>query len=77
MTCRNGDGSGLWPPMSEPNPDFADRTLEFWQPRTNRTLTAEDAREMTANVAGVFGLLAAWDRDGPQVHTGPGEEPKR
>jgi hypothetical protein len=42
--------------------DFTQRTLDLWQPRTSRQLTAEDAREMAANVSGFFCLLAEWDR---------------
>ena len=37
------------------------RTLDLWQPRTSRMLSAEDAREITANVSGFFRLLAEWD----------------
>jgi hypothetical protein len=41
--------------------DFTQRTLDLWQPRTGRKLTAEDVREMAANVSGFFRLLAEWD----------------
>jgi hypothetical protein len=43
--------------------DFSQRTLDLWQPRTARQLTAEDAWEMVANVSGLFRLLAEWDRE--------------
>ena len=43
--------------------DFNERTLDFWRPRTSCKLTQEDAREMAANVAGFFSLLAEWDRN--------------
>src|SRR5262245_21282565 len=42
--------------------DFNQRTLDLWQRRTARKLTAEDGREMAANVSGFFRLLAEWDR---------------
>jgi len=42
--------------------DFNRRTRDFWQRRTSRPLTEEDAREMAANVSGFFRLLAEWDR---------------
>ena len=37
-----------------------DQTLEFWQARSPKTLTREDAREMIENVAGFFQLLQEW-----------------
>jgi hypothetical protein len=43
--------------------DFIRRTLDLWQRRTTRKLSAEDAREMAANLSGFFRLLAEWDRD--------------
>jgi hypothetical protein len=45
-----------------PDEQFKERTRDFWQRRTSRQLTDEDAREMIANVAGFFRLLAEWDR---------------
>jgi hypothetical protein len=41
--------------------DFSRRTLDLWQRLTTRRLTAEDAREIAANVSGFFRLLAEWD----------------
>jgi hypothetical protein len=52
--------------MSENPIDFTARTLDLWQQRTSQKLTAEDAREMVANVSGFFRLLAAWDRERQQ-----------
>jgi hypothetical protein len=48
-----------------------------WQPRTSRPLTAEDAREITANLVGFFRLLAEWDRRDKegQAATGPKAAP--
>ena len=43
--------------------DFSQRTLDLWQSRIPRKLTAEDAREMAANASGFFRLLAEWDRE--------------
>ena len=37
------------------------RGLGFWQDRSSRLLTDEDAREMSSNLCGVFTLLASWD----------------
>ena len=33
-----------------------DETIQFWQPRTSRPLTPEDARQMVENVTGFFTL---------------------
>src|SRR5262249_13846820 len=45
-----------------PHKTLNERTLDFWQARTSRELTEEDAREIVANVSGFFRLLAEWDR---------------
>ncbi len=53
------------PPIALPaqgRGDLLDLTLEVFQPRTDRVLTREDAREMVENVTGLFGLLAKWER---------------
>jgi hypothetical protein len=44
-----------------PDKEFTQRTLDFWQSRTSRQITEEDAREMAVNVSGFFRLLAEWD----------------
>ena len=38
------------------------RTAATWQPRSQRTLTPEDAREIISNASGFFRVLAEWDR---------------
>jgi hypothetical protein len=45
-----------------PDKEFTRRTIDLWQRRTSRELTEEDAREITANMSGIFRLLAEWDR---------------
>lgn len=37
------------------------QTREFWQRRAHRSLTVEDARQITENVAGFFRTLEEWD----------------
>jgi hypothetical protein len=37
-----------------------EETIRFWQPRTSRPLTAEDARQMVENVTGFFTILQSW-----------------
>ena len=36
------------------------RTIALFQARTTRRLTAEDAREITANLTGFFRVLSQW-----------------
>ncbi len=35
-----------------------DRNLQFWQPRSPRKLTREDARQIATNMTRFFGILA-------------------
>ncbi len=37
-----------------------EETIQFWQPRTSRPLTPEDARQMVENVTGFFTTLQRW-----------------
>jgi hypothetical protein len=37
-------------------------TRKVWQPRIGRELTDADARQITHNIAGFFGVLADWSR---------------
>jgi hypothetical protein len=43
----------------EPLP-LLEETIRFWQPRTSRALTHEDARQMVENVTGFFTVLKSW-----------------
>ena len=47
--------------MATIDPTFLDKTVAFWQPRTARKLTREDARQMIENISGFFRVLAEWD----------------
>ena len=42
--------------------DLVLQTIEVWQPRSERRLTPEDAREIISNASGFFRVLAEWDR---------------
>jgi hypothetical protein len=44
------------------NDNLIGRTRQFWQPRTRRDLTDEDARQIAENVTGLFSILAEWSR---------------
>jgi hypothetical protein len=38
-----------------------EQALVVWQPRTSKTLSAEDAHEMARNVSGFFAVLRRWE----------------
>ena len=44
------------------NDYLIDRTIEMWQPRFNRALSHEDARQIVENVTGFFSILSEWSR---------------
>ena len=44
------------------NDKLIDRTRQVWQPRLGRDVSGEDARQITRNVIGFFGILAEWSR---------------
>lgn len=60
--------------MSEPRQEFLDETRRFWQKRTERPLSLEDARQIAANVAGVFQVLAQWAEAEDRRHPNPPQE---
>ena len=39
-----------------------EKTRKVWQPRMQRNLSDEDARQMAENVTGFFAILAEWSR---------------
>ena len=49
-------------PLREPAPDLLDRTLQVFQPRTERRLHREDAREIVHNLTGFFRVLMEWEQ---------------
>ncbi len=49
-------------PSQATNDNLIDRTRIVWQPRLGRDLDDEDARQVTQNVTGFFGILAEWSR---------------
>src|SRR5262245_55174828 len=53
-------GSTRWAPVPVNSP-LIDGTLEFWQPKTTRRLSREDAREIVENLTGFFLLLTEWE----------------
>ena len=49
-------------PASKRTNDLIDYTLEVFQPRTSRTLTREDGRQIAENLTGFFRVLQDWDK---------------
>lgn len=49
-------------PSNAANDNLIDRTIETWQPRHDRDLSSEDARQIVENVTGFFSILAEWAR---------------
>jgi hypothetical protein len=49
------------------NDDQIERTREVWQPRVGRNLSRDEANQITANVTGLFSVLAEWSRAELQV----------
>lgn len=47
--------------MSRHSDKFLDEAIKFWQPRMQRDLSQEDARQITENLSGFFRLLLEWD----------------
>lgn len=60
--------------MSEPTEQFLEQTRRFWQKRTDRPLSLEDARQIAANVAGLFQVLAQWAEAEDRPHLDPTKE---
>ena len=61
-------------PSREDQDELLDRTLSVFQPRTQRRLAREDAREIVQNLTGFFRVLPEWDRRaqaGPPVGVAP------
>ena len=47
---------------SAANDDLIDRTIALWEPRCQRDLSCEDARQIIENVTGFFSILHEWSR---------------
>ncbi len=60
--------------MSESRQKFLEDTRRFWQERTDRPLSLEDARQIAANVAGVFQVLVQWAEAEDRRHPSPHQE---
>jgi hypothetical protein len=47
-------------PSDAANDNLIDRTIALWQPRLQRKLSREDARQIAENVTGFFSILHEW-----------------
>ena len=56
----------------EGRPELIQDTIRFWEGRSGRQVSPEEAREMIENVVGYFSLLAEWD-SAEKAHTGNNE----
>jgi len=63
--------------MSEPTQPFLEQTRRFWQERTDRPLSLEDARQIAANVTGLFQILAEWAAAEDRQQSAPAMEVRR
>jgi hypothetical protein len=59
-------------PSHAANDNLIGRTRQFWQPRTCRDLTDEDARQVAENVTGFFSVLAEWSAEMSTPANDPG-----
>lgn len=48
--------------MEKIDPAFLDKTIQVWQPRSEKVLTRENARQMIENLSGFFQVLYEWDQ---------------
>ena len=53
--------------------EFIVRTIEIWQPRCQRRLNKEDARQIVESAVGFFSVLAEWD-DEAEAERPPAQE---
>ena len=44
------------------NDELLQKTREVWQSRLGRDLSRDEAKQITANIAGFFSTLAEWER---------------
>ena len=49
-------------PSNAANDNLIDRTIKTWEPRLDRNLSREDARQIVENATGFFSILAEWAR---------------
>jgi hypothetical protein len=48
------------PQEEQTSESFLTEAVEFWEERYDRKMSREDARQITENLAGFFGVLEGW-----------------
>jgi hypothetical protein len=56
---------------------FLQETVEFWQARSGRKLSREDARQITENLTGFFRVLEGWRKSNQAMVTGVDSDGKK
>lgn len=62
-------------PSHGANNNLIEQARKVWQPRLQRTLTDEEARQIAENVTGFFAILAEWSRAATLVPANDPTEP--
>jgi len=60
--------------MAEQRGALLEDTIQFWQSRTSRPLTREDARQAVENIVGFFTTLQNWTAAAETRQVEPGAE---
>ena len=63
------EANGFFVFMGNYNKELIDKTIDVWQPHSEKKLTEEDAREIIENLTGFFDTLARWDRESTNSNT--------
>jgi len=56
-------------PDDQPSEAFLREAVEFWQARSGRKVSREDARQITENLTGFFSVLERWRKTAPVTVT--------
>jgi len=59
--------------MEESKRQLLEQTKRFWQARTGKPISDEDAREIIENIAGFFKILMRWDEKAKRQAKSSGE----
>ena len=61
--------------MNRPSQEAIDETRRFWEARTGKKLTDENAVEAIRNITAFSDLLAEWEREANPDNAPPKEDP--
>jgi chemotaxis regulatin CheY-phosphate phosphatase CheZ len=57
--------------MEDSKRELIEETKRFWQARTGKPISDEDAREMIENITGFFKILIEWDKKAKNQPSSP------